>query len=966
MNDDISNQANLIAEVANLRERLAALAPTTGRLHWLEAAVAHIDELIMITDAQLLWPGPHIVYVNPAFTTTTGYSYNEVVGQTPRILHGPATDRAVLDHLRASLTRGEPFVGETTNYRKDGQPFRMECSIHPLRAEDGQVAYFVSVQRDVTQQRALAQRVQESEDRLQTIAALSSDYIYALDVTPEQQLRLVWATDALARMAGYEADTLPTDDAWQALIHPADQAIMQQRVQVLLSGEAYRSEFRIITRSRETRWLRDNAYPQWDDTHGRVVRIIGGAQDITTYKQMEEVLQHSEAQYREVVEHAIAGIFQATPNGRYRTVNPALARLYGYESPEAMLQHITDIQQQLYVNPEQLGALLEQLEQHGAVAGFETQVYRANKQVIWISQSVRAVRDSDGGLLYYEGFVEDISTRKAAELALRESEARFRQVAEHLSDAFWLSNPEQSEVIYVNPAYEVLYGQPSASLYADSQAYLAVVHPDDRERVQQLGNDYHDQEIDIEYRVVQPDGTLRWLWVHHKPIRNEQGAIIRYVDVAKDITQRKAYESQIEQLAYYDALTNLANRRLLHLRTRDLLETVYPLSRTLALLYLDLDRFKAVNDTLGHAVGDALLVQVAARLRESLRETDLLARLGGDEFAVVLPDTNEAAAIHIAQRLITEMERPFEVQGQTLQLSASIGIACAPRDGMDISTLLRHADAAMYRAKSNQGHYHVYAADEQADVAEPVRLEAELQQALEQQLLVLHYQPIFDLRRHQIIGVEALVRWLHPERGLLLPNDFLPLAEKRGSMRQVDRLVLQAAMQQSAMWHKAGQHLVVAVNVSVSSLYDSEFPAFIEDLLATTKVQPSYIMLEITERGIMRDQQALWPVLAELRSLGVRVALDHFGDGSTALADLKHLPVDVLKIDRGFVPGIGYDVRDESVVQALIALGHGFGMQVAIVGVERERQRTWLSHARCDLIQGYLVGRPVPPEQIRP
>ncbi len=418
----------------------------------------------------------------------------------------------------------------------------------------------------------------------------------------------------------------------------------------------------------------------------------------------------------------------------------------------------------------------------------------------------------------------------------------------------------------------------------------------------------------------------------------------------------------LQHQVLHDALTGLPNRTLLHDRLAHTLRLMERDASSLALLLLDLDRFKEVNDTLGHQAGDALLRQVAARMRDAVRASDTVARLGGDEFAVLLPGAERDGAVHAAQTLLAALVSPVTVEGQTVHVGVSIGIAVTPAHGHEAAVLLRHADVAMYIAKRGGSGYAVY--DPRHDGYSTGRLmrEAELRQALATHELVLHYQPLVDLRTGQTTGVEALVRWTHPTHGLLAPDAFIPLAEQTGLIVPLTRWVLEQVVAQQAAWARAGRPLAVAVNLSVRTLHDERLPETLAWLLRRSAIAPEQVTLEITESVLMADPAQAHAVLTRLSALGVRVAIDDFGTGYSSLAYLKQLPVDAVKIDKSFVQSMGATetTKDTAIVRSIIELGHNLGLMVVAEGIED--RETW-AHVRAlggDVAQGYYMSRPLP------
>ena len=415
------------------------------------------------------------------------------------------------------------------------------------------------------------------------------------------------------------------------------------------------------------------------------------------------------------------------------------------------------------------------------------------------------------------------------------------------------------------------------------------------------------------------------------------------------------------QAAATDELTGLPNRRAL---TAEVLARLADQGRRQALLMLDLDKFKEVNDSLGHHAGDQLLVQVGARLREHLRDGDLLARLGGDEFAVLLEDAGHDEAVDVAVKLRAALAEPFALEDIALHSSVSIGIALFPDDGPDLNALLRKADIAMYKAKTSADGHHVYGGADDADGATRLQTVEELRTALAGDQLVVYYQPKIDLDTGDVHSVEALVRWDHPTRGLLYPDAFLDLVEESGLMRAMTRLVLEMALDQAAVWHADGRQLTVAVNLSASSLVDADLPDQVAAMLAARGVPPGALQLEITEEFLMADRDRARSILTRLRDGGVQISVDDYGTGYSSLSYLRDLPIDELKLDRSFVFPMADDARAAALVASTIALAHSLDLRMVAEGVETDVAYTELTRLGCDQAQGYFMSRPVPAAEL--
>jgi diguanylate cyclase (GGDEF)-like protein/PAS domain S-box-containing protein len=437
-----------------------------------------------------------------------------------------------------------------------------------------------------------------------------------------------------------------------------------------------------------------------------------------------------------------------------------------------------------------------------------------------------------------------------------------------------------------------------------------------------------------------------------------------FIVSVRDITERKRWEQALEHQALHDALTDLPNRSLLHDRLKQTILARQRASKSLALLIMDLDHFKEVNDTLGHQAGDLLLQQVGPRLRGTIRASDTIARLGGDEFAVLLPGADAGGASLVALEILQALDKPFIVEDHSLTIGASIGIALCPEHGEDAGTLLRHADVAMYVAKRSHAGYSIYAAERDYHSPSRLELKGELRAAIDREQMVLYYQPQVDFRTHCVARVEALVRWQHPERGLVLPAQFISLAEQTGLIDGLSHWIIDAALRQCKGLIDSGQEVSVAVNLSAQNLHDPRLPDMIGRLLSTRGVPPALLKVEITESSLMADPVRALKVLTRLSTMGVRIGIDDFGTGYSSLAYLKRLPVHEIKIDKSFVLHMAQDESDEAIVRSTISLGHDLGLLVVAEGVETPQTWTLLSDLGCDLGQGYYLSRPIPGNEL--
>jgi len=559
----------------------------------------------------------------------------------------------------------------------------------------------------------------------------------------------------------------------------------------------------------------------------------------------------------------------------------------------------------------------------------------------------------------------DRATRRNAEEALRNNERRFRSLIEHASDITTVIDPHGT-ILYQSPSVERILGYRPEDLIGSS--VLDRVHPEDVDRVMATISRPGGNVIrSVEFRFEERGGDWRTFEATVNNLLHDPG-VGGIVMNCRDVTARKRDEATIRHLAYYDALTGLPNRMLFNDRlAQALAQSRRHGARGVAIMFLDLDRFKTINDTLGHGGGDELLRAATLRLKHTLREGDTVARLGGDEFLFLLPGVDDVEdAARIGQKIVDLFEAPFDVLGHELYVTTSIGISLFPMDGADGETLIRNADAALYRAKDQgRNRYQLYAPDMNALAAKQLKIENSLRRALDRNELILHYQPVVSLETEEIVGLEALVRWAHPDLGLLPPSDFIPMAEDTGMIIPVSRWVLLAACTQMKKWLDAGVPLrSVSVNISAKRFNDCNLPGMVREILESTGLDGAHLAIELTESVMMENVEQTIITLHELKKMGVKIFIDDFGTGYSSLSYLKRLPIDTLKIDQSFVRDIVSGGGESPIAMLIIAMAHNLKLSVVAEGVETEEQRSFLRAKRCDTMQGFLFSAALPSEDL--
>lgn len=683
--------------------------------------------------------------------------------------------------------------------------------------------------------------------------------------------------------------------------------------------------------------------------------------------QIEHALRESEERFRSLVQNSSDIITVLGADGTIIYESPSVKSILGYEPTDLIGQNAFAL-----IHPDDQFLVFDVLAAALETPDTALQVeYRCrHRDGSWrYLESVgtnRIERPTISGVVVNS---RDITDRKQVEQALRESEERFRQIAEHIQDVLWMTDLEQDQAIYVSPAYEVIWGRASAQLRTEPLAWFDAVHPDDRAHVRAVIDVQWRGTYETEYRIVRPNGEVRWIWARAFPIHNHHGQVYRVAGIAKDITERKQAEAQLQHQALHDALTALPNRALLmdHLRQAVARSKRHP-GYAFAVLFFDLDRFKKINDSLGHVVGDQLLIAIARRLEACLRPNDTVARLGGDEFVILIDGlADRSDATQVADRVQHSLALPFHLNGHDIVITTSIGIALSttaeythPQD------LLRDANIAMYRAKAaGKARYAVFDQAMHAHDVAVFQLEGELRRAITRGEFEVYYQPIVALGNGDMIGMEALLRWHHPTRGVVLPATFIQLAEETGLILPLGDWMIRTVCAQMQAWHAAyGFPLFAAVNLSARQFQRADLSTNIARMLAEAGLEAHYLKLELTESSLIDQSKVVTETLHALRTMGVHLLIDDFGTGYSSLSYLKQFPIDTLKIDQSFVRGVTTDADDAAIVTATIAMAHSLHHSVVAEGVETLEQIAWLRAHGCDAIQGYIAGAPVPAAEI--
>jgi len=747
-------------------------------------------------------------------------------------------------------------------------------------------------------------------------------------------------------------------EAFLERVHPDDRSAVDETYNASVRNRTpYSITHRLLMPDGRVKHVHERGETFYDAA-GSPIRSIGTVQDVTEQAVIHEELKRSRAALAEAQRVAQLGSWSLDLRTGAACWSDQQFRCLGYEPATCPPTYENFLNA---VHPADVDAVRNAMS--AALAG-PGDGYDIVHRVVWPDGSERFVRDraavmraGDGRAVSMIGTTLDVTEQVYAEARLRQAASVFSSTEEGVV----ITDPG-GVIIDVNPAFTEITGYSRAEAIGKNPRILRSDRQDAAfyAALWQSLNTTGRWQGEIWNRRKSGEIYPEWLTIN--AVRDEDAQLVNYVAVFSDISGIKQSQAQLAHLAHHDPLTGLPNRLLFHDRLGHALSRADRDGSKLAVLFIDLDRFKHINDSLGHLAGDGLLQEVARRLTSAVRREDTVARMGGDEFTLLLEDLRrpEDAAV-LARKLLEALGDPYAIAGRELFVTASVGISLYPRDGRSAEDLVRNADAAMYQAKdAGRNGYHFYTPELTAAALQRVHLEADLRRALGRGELVVHYQPQIELGSGRLIGAEALVRWRHPEQGLLAPDRFIHLAEDTGLIIELGELVLRAACRQAMDWLASGVPIErVAVNVSAQQVQRSDFVGTVRDVLADTGLPPRHLELEVTETFIMGQAEEGIRALHQLREMGVRLAVDDFGTGYSSLGYLKRLPIHMLKIDRSFVSELHGDSEDLAIAKAVIALGRTLGLQVIAEGVEHDDQAGLLLAEGCHYAQGYLFGRPV-------
>ncbi len=818
--------------------------------------------------------------------------------------------------------------------------------------------------RDITEHKKIEEDLRKSEERYRTILEDIHEGYFEVDLAGNY----IFLNDAIINFFGYTKEELIgknyrqyQDEANSKKTYRAFNEIYKKKESAratLVDAEYFKKDGTTGTFELSAALVRD--------AQGKPTGFRGTFRDVTARKQIEETLRRSEERYRTILEDIREGYYEIDLTGRYTFLNDAIIKNFGYTKEELIgfdQRKFTD-----EANAKKLYKIFNQIYKTGEpVKGLiEAEYSRKDGTKGTYELSASLLRDAQGKPIGFRGVARDTTERKRAEEALRKSEERYRTILEDMEEGYFEVDPAGT-FTFANDALCISLGYTRDELIGMN--YWQYADDESAKKLFQAFNQVYktgEPLRDLEHKAIRKDGKGALAEISISLMRDSEGKPAGFRGVSRDITERKRIEERIKYLATHDALTGLPNRTMFSQLLKHAIESAHRHERQFAVLFIDLDRFKNINDTLGHEAGDQLLQEVATRFKQALRASDIIARLGGDEFVLLIEEISDPSQIVlVARKILSATIKPMVLMNQECRVTSSIGISIFPSDAENEQSLMKNADIAMYFAKEEgKNNYQFYSKNIKSQASGWLALETNLGLALERNELSLNYQAKLDLKTNTISGAEALLRWQNPQLGPVSPVHFIPVAEETGLIVPIGTWALRTACAQNVRWiHDGLQMVCIAVNLSLRQLTDDNLIADIEKALGDSGMAPDLLELEITESMVMHNPERTIALLSKIKQMGVRLAIDDFGTGYSSLAQLRRFPIDTLKVDRSFIRNIPKDFEDNEITKAIIGVGKTLSLRVVAEGVETEEQMAFLREHACDEMQGYYFSKPIAADQ---
>jgi diguanylate cyclase (GGDEF)-like protein/PAS domain S-box-containing protein len=904
----------------------------------------------------------NFVLFNNALCRIFAYTKEELMGMGYKKYTDKENSKILFRVFNECYRTGMPVKAHDVIFiRKDGLKAVITISVSLVRNPQGEPIGFRGIARDITERKQAEEALRQSEEKYRDILESIEEGYFEVDVAGN----LTFVNDSMCRIWGYPKEQLIGLNNRQYTDEENAKKLYQTFNEVFRTGISSKAfDWQIIRKDGTVVYIEATVSLR-KDSADNVIGFRGTVHNITERKQAEEAQRQSEEKYRGILENIRESYFEVDLYGNFTFFNDSLCRLTGCSKEELVGMNYSNF------SDEETSKIVFQtfhkVYKTGEPSeGFDWPTTRKDGIKIYVSASISLRKDPAGKPIGFRGVLRDVTERKRMEEELRQSEEKHRSIIEQMHDGYFEIDLA-GNFVHFNEAACRTYGYSKEEMLGLN--YKQYTDKETGRKLFEVFTELYKTGIPVKahaLELIRKDGTKSFNEISVSLVKNAKGEAIGFRGIARDITERKRSEEQIRHMATHDTLTELPNRIMFGQLLNHAIRSAKRHRRQLAVLFTDLDRFKIINDTLGHEAGDLLLKTIATRFKQTLRATDVVARLGGDEFVILVEEVdNPGQLVTVAQKILSTAMKPVPLMGEECRVTASVGISIYPKDGEDEQTLMKTADKAMYFAKEEgKNNYQFYSEGMKSQSIEQLSLETHLRLALERNELSLNYQAKLDFKTDVITGVEALLRWHSPFLGDVSPAKFIPVAEETGMIVPIGQWVMKTACAQNVAWQQQGLPPVcMAVNLSFRQLLDENLIEDIKTALRDSDMAPHLLELEITESMVMHNPVRMVAILTQIKDMGVRLAIDDFGTGYSSLAQIKHFPIDTLKVDRSFIRDIPQDAEDKAITQAIISMGKTLSLTVVAEGVETQDQMDFLRQHSCDEMQGYYFSKPVTPEK---
>ncbi|MDD3343050.1 MAG: PAS domain S-box protein [Sulfurospirillaceae bacterium] len=949
---------SVLAIGRNITAQKALQQELSAREHMFRALAENSPNIIMRYDKEC-----RRIYANPAFAKESGIPCELAMSAKPDtqwdvyLTMHTISATEYQNRITQVILTGEPdhFTVEW-NRHNDRQHITHDLHLVPEKDIHGNTIGVLAIGYNVTAFKEQEIHLRTKELEFRTLAENSPDAIVRYD----QNLKRIYVNAAWEKANSLSADKVlgksPSDKAERITDNVSEFEAMLRRV--LMTGRSEEFELEWKNKDGKQYFFSFHSVAEYDGV-GNIISILTISRDISTHKELQNALLSQERLFRALAENSPDSIIRYDTSCRKIYVNAMAAKTFACTTSE--LLGGTPSEAELLLNYKEFERQLQEVIRTKEETKIEVSMITQSGEKRWGDVRIIPEFNDNEELISILAVGRDVTERKKLEINLNATLSQFEQFINNITEMAWIKDKE-SHYIIVNQVLANRFGMKAKDMIGkhDSDFFneeISREHIEADLKVMREGI-----TLKIEEAIESLSGQELWIESIKNPFRDSNGEIIGTIGTARNITERKLTEQKMAFMAQHDALTELPNRILAKDRTKQAIAHAKRHGTKVALLFIDLDKFKDINDSLGHVAGDSLLKLIASRLRLCLRETDTLSRQGGDEFLIILPDINEPSDISIIiEKIFKALEQPFTLENHTLFVSVSIGVAIYPDDGMTFNKLYQQADIAMYQAKNlGRNTYAFHSSNLSSTMIEQLKLQNDLRIAIKNNELILYYQPQIDLSTHQIIGVEALLRWIHPKQGIISPIQFIPLAESSGLIVEIGEWVLIEACKQAALWHQKGICMNVAVNISAIQFKRGNIESVVKKALEFSNINPCFLELELTESILIHNTQEVLQTVQNLKALGIQLSIDDFGTGYSSLTYLKRFKVDKLKIDQSFIKNILQDQEDAVIVQTIIQMAKNLNLKTIAEGVENEAVLNAVQNYGCDEVQGYHFASPMP------